>query len=259
MAEILSWPAATGLTFPPTLVVLALITSLPSWLAGVEIVASRPPRNDRRWLLVAFTGWMMLQIVSVAYGRGAVSITARYVDMYAFGLPLNTACLLYLLEAHPRVRSRRQLVVAAVALWLVPIYAGITVTLVNHTRRDLADARRFEAVQTKNVREYLETGDIRTLQNKGEFEIPHAEPATLARIVTQPLIRAILPPALVGADSAARAQQHGLARHTGHAVEALKAGALRGGFWLIPLGLALFAAGAVCAKHAPESSRVSAA
>jgi hypothetical protein len=133
---------------------------------------------------------------------------------------------LYLLEAHPRVRSRRQLVVAAVALWLVPIYAGITV---NHTRRDLVDARRFEAVQTKNVREYLETGDIRTLQNKGEFEIPHAEPATLARIVTQPLIRAILPPALVGADSAARAQQHGLARHTGHAVEALKAGAWASG------------------------------
>jgi hypothetical protein len=225
MAEILSWPAATGLTFPPTLVVLALITSLPSWLAGVEIVASRPPRNNRRFL-VAFTGWMMLQIVSVAYARGAVSITARYVDMYAFGLPLNTACLLYLLEAHPRVRSRRQLVVAAVALWLVPIYAGITV---NHTRRDLVDARRFEAVQTKNVREYLETGDIRTLQNKGEFEIPHAEPATLARIVTQPLIRAILPPALVGADSAARAQQHGLARHTGHAVEALKAGAWASG------------------------------
>jgi hypothetical protein len=225
MAEILSWPAATGLTFPPTLVVLALITSLPSWLAGVEIVASRPPRNNRRFL-VAFTGWMMLQIVSVAYGRGAVSITARYVDMYAFGLPLNTACLLYLLEAHPRVRSRRQLVVAAVALWLVPIYAGITV---NHTRRDLVDARRFEAVQTKNVREYLETGDIRTLQNKGQFEIPHAEPATLARIVTQPLIRAILPPALVGADSAARAQQHGLARHTGHAVEALKAGAWASG------------------------------
>jgi hypothetical protein len=241
MAEILSWPAATGLTFPPTLVVLALVTYMPSWLASVEIAASRPPRNDRRWLLVAFTGWMMLQIASVAYARGAVSITARYIDMYAFGLPLNAACLLYLLEAHPHVR--RRLVVAAVALWLVPVCAGITVTLVNHTRRDLADARRFAAAQTQNVRDYLETGDIRTLQNKGEFEIPHAEPATLARIVTQPLIRAVLPPALVGEPSAKRAQQQGIARYTGPAIETVRDIVLRYGFMLIPFGFAIFVAG----------------
>ena len=97
------------------------------------------------------------------------------------------------------------------------------------------------------------------MQNKGELEIPAENPESLAKIVSQPVIRAILPPALVGEDSAARAQQRGLARHTGGVVEALKAGALRWGFLLVPLGLALFAAGAVCAKRAPGSSRVSAA
>jgi hypothetical protein len=59
------------------LVVLALVTYLPSWLAGMEIVASRPPRNDRRWLLVAFTGWMLLQIASVTYARAEASIAPR--------------------------------------------------------------------------------------------------------------------------------------------------------------------------------------
>jgi hypothetical protein len=152
--------------------------------------------------------------------------------VFAFGLPLNAACLLYLLEAH--VRSRRRLVVAAVALWLVPICVGVTVTLVNH-------------------------GDIRTLQNKAELEIPARNPEGLASIVSQPVIRAILPPALVGEASAARAQQRGLARYTGRVVEALKAGALHWGFWLVPLGMALFAAGAVRAKRAPDSTRVSAA
>jgi hypothetical protein len=73
------------------------------------------------------------------------------------------------------------------------------------------------------------------------------------------IIRAILPPALVGEASAARAQQRGLARYTGRVVEALKAGALHWGFWLVPLGMALFAAGAVRAKRAPDSTRVSAA
>ena len=108
-------------TFIPTLIVLALLTYLPLWLAALEIVASRPPRNDRGWLLVAFTGWMMLQIAAVAYARAEASITARYIDMFAFGLPLNAACLLYLLEAHAHVRNQRRLVVAAVALWHVPI------------------------------------------------------------------------------------------------------------------------------------------
>lgn len=225
------------------MIVLALITYLPSWLAGIEIVTSRPPLDDRRWRLVALTGWMMLQIAAVAYARAEASITARYIDMFAFGLPLNAACLFYLLEAHPHVRSRRRPVVVAVALWLVSVCVGIAVTLVNHTRRDLADARRHAAGQTQNVRDYLETGDIRTLQNKSEFEIPHAEPATLARIVTQPLIRAVLPPALVGEESARRAQQRGGARLTGPAVEAVRDIVLRYGLMLIPFGFALFVAG----------------
>ena len=115
----------------------------------------------------------------------------------------------------------------------------------NIPSRDLADTRRFAAAQTKNVREYLKTGDIRTLQNKGEYEIPYFEPATVARVFSQPLIRAVLPPALVGAASAERAQQRGLASYTGHAVVALKNAALRWGVLLIPFGLALFAVGLV--------------
>ena len=243
MAEILSWPAATGLTFPPTLIVLAITTYLPSWLASLDVVALRPARADGRWLVVAFSGWMLLQIAAVAYARSDVSITARYIDMYAFGLPLNAACLLYLLEAYPQIRSRRRLLAAAVALWLVPVCSGITLTLVKHTRRDLAEAHDVGAMQTQNVRAFLDSGDIRTLQNKGEYEIPFSEPDTVARVFSQPTIRAILPPALVGADSAARAQAHGLARYTGAAVEAVRDVALRWGLLLIPFGLALFVIG----------------
>ena len=86
-------------------------------LAAIEIVASRPPRNDRRWLSSPVTGWHRAASRLRCLMRGRQSVTARYVDMYALGLPLNTACLLY--------RSRRircpqppPLVVAAVALWL---------------------------------------------------------------------------------------------------------------------------------------------
>ena len=253
MAEILSWPAATGLTFPPTLIVLAVITYLPSCLASLDIIASRPPCTDKRWLVVAFSGWMMSQIAAVAYARADASVTARYIDMYAFGLPLNAACLLYLLEAYPQIRSRRRLVIAAAVLWLVPVCAGTTLTLVKHTRRDLATARHVAAAQAQNVRAYLDSGDIHALQNNGQYEIPSLDPGTVARVFSQPAIRAILPPALVGEDSARRARQRGIARYTGRAVEVVRDTILRGGFLLMPLGLALFAFGVARTKRAADN------
>ncbi len=88
MLEILSWPAATGMTFLPTLVVLSLVTYLPSWLASVDIIALRPACADRRWLLVALTGWMTLQMASVAYARAVVSASRRVTSIiFSIGLP----------------------------------------------------------------------------------------------------------------------------------------------------------------------------
>lgn len=130
-----------------------------------------------------------------------------------------------------------------IALWLLPVCAGTTLTLINHTRRDLAEARSRAQAETENVRAYLDTGDIRTLQNKRELEIPAGDPNHLAGILSQPLVRAILPPALVGEASAARAQQRGVARYTNYTMEAMKNGALRWGALLIPLGLVFFLVG----------------
>jgi hypothetical protein len=243
LIEILSWPAATGMTFVPTLFVLALITYMPAWLTSADIILSRPPLADRRWLLVGLTAWMMLLIAATAYARAAASITGRYIDMFALGLPVNAACFLYLLEAHPTLWRHRKLVTTAIAIWLLPICVGTALTIVKHTIRDLAIVRRHITAETENLRAYLDTGDIRTLQNKAEFDIPDPDPDHLATVVSQPLIRAILPPALVGEASAARAQERGLARYTGRLIETLKDVALRWGALLIPIGLALFLVG----------------
>jgi hypothetical protein len=68
------------------------------------------------------------------------------------------------------------------------------------------------------------------------------------------MIRAILPPTLVGEASAARAQQRGLARWTGRPIEILKNSTLRWGVLLIPAGLVLFLVGltAQYSKREPE-------
>ena len=94
--------------------------------------------------------------------------------------------------------------------------------------------------ETENLRAYLDTGNIGVLENKAGLDIPYPDATRLTMIVAQPVIRALLPPALVGEASA---QQRGLARFTGRPIEALKNIALRWGVLLIPIGLALFFVG----------------
>jgi hypothetical protein len=106
---------------------------------------------------------------------------------------------------------------------------------------------------TENLRAYLDTGDIRVLENKPRLYIPYPDPNRLAMIVSQPVIRALLPPALVGEASAARAQQRGLARFTGRPIEAIKEYALRWGALLMPAGAILFLLGLALQRRRTEA------
>ena len=249
--EIMSWPAATGLTFVATLVVLAITTQAPAVLASVDVMRLRQPITDRRWLLLALTGWIMLNAATVAYGRAAVSVTARYLDLFEIGLLVDVACFLYLVSAYPALWRRRQLIAVAFALWPIPILTGTTLTVVKHSLRDLADQGEHAKAQTENMRTYLATGDIRLLQNKAELDIPYSDANQLAAIASQPVIRALLPPALVGEANAARAQQRGLAQFTGRPFEALKNFGLRWGALLILAGAVLFVLGLAAQRRRP--------
>jgi hypothetical protein len=62
----------------------------------------------------------------------------------------------------------------------------------------------------------------------------------LAEIASSPVIRAILPPALVGKANAAHTQERGLAQFTARLTEAFKDAMLQWGVLLMPTGLLLF-------------------
>jgi hypothetical protein len=239
---IMSWPASKVTTFIVWATVCAILTQAPAWLMIIDTIRTRPPLTDRRWLAVALVGWVTLQALAMAYGRAAAGTPPRYLDLLAVGWLLNGACLLYLLSACPALRLRRRLAIGAIAAWLLPALAGTTMNI-KYAIRDMAESGASGRTATENLRSYLDTGDIRVLQNKGRLDISYPDPQRLAMIASIPVIRALLPPALVGEASAARAQQRGLARVTGRPIEALKDFALRWGVLLIPIGLALFLAG----------------
>ena len=112
---------------------------------------------------------------------------------------------------------------------------------------------------TGTMRQWLATGDIHVFDNQAESYRPYPYPERLVALASQPEIRAILPPELVGPESAARAQQRGLARITGEPMQALKRAALHWGVLLMPAGFVLFLLGLAVQRRAkPEAAALTA-
>lgn len=250
---IMSWPASKITTFFVWTTVCAILTQAPAWLMIIDTIRRRPPLTDRRWLAVALVGWVTLQALAVAYGRAAAGIAPRYIDLLAVGWLLNGACLLYLLSACPALRLRRRLAVGAIAAWLLPALAG-TILNIQYSIRDMAESGASGRAATENLRAYLDTGDINALQNKARLDISYPDPQRLAMIASTPIIRALLPPALVGEASAVRARERGLAQFTGRPIEALKNFALQWGVLLMPIGLALFFLAKMQLRREPKTA-----
>ncbi|HTT48242.1 MAG TPA: hypothetical protein VMG39_09605 [Pseudolabrys sp.] len=243
--EVMSWPAAIGITFVPIRLLGMLLLNWPAWLVSLEAIRTRPPLSDRRWLVAALSGWIVLHAGLVAYGRAVAPVQARYVDIIMLGLAVNAACLLYLSQKFQIWRRWRPAAVVA-ALWLLPLLIGLGESVFKQAIPAIAERRADGLVQTENLRAYLESGDIGALLNKTPLvAIPYGDPQRLAELAASPVIRPLLPAELVGQASVERAQQNGLARWTGHAVASLKSIALRWGALLIPLGLFLFASAAI--------------
>jgi len=240
-AEVMSWPAAIGITFVPTRLLGMLLLHWPAWLVSLDTIRTRPPLSDRRWLVVALSGWLALFAGLLAYGRAPAPVQTRYLDVIMLDLALNAACLLYLSQKHQIWRRWRFAAVVG-AIWLLPLLIGLGESVFKQTLPAIAEQRAIGRAQTENLRGYLDSGDIGALLNKAPRAIPYDDPQRLAELATSPVIRPLLPPELVGKASAERARQRGLARWTGHAIAGLKSIALRWGTLLIPAGLLLFAA-----------------
>lgn len=241
LLEIISWPAPPGRQPAIINLLRGAFLNAPVVLVGIHVIRLRPPLADRRWLLLALAGWAALQMIATAYARAAAPSTSRYLDLFSIFLMLNGACLLYLISDLKKSRQRVLIAFGAIGLWLGLVVLGATTQTLRFSIPHMATQGVVGRAETENLRAYLDTGDISTLENKPPLHIPYPDANRLAAIVSQPVIRALLPPALVGEASAARAQQRGLAQFTGRPIEALKDFALRWGVLLIPIGLLLFA------------------
>ena len=243
LMDIVSWPAMPGRQPATVNLLRAIFMNAPALLVSIHIAKLRPHLTDRRWLVPTLTGWTALQVLAMAYGRATGPLEPRYLDMYAILLLLNAVCVLYFVGLSRSSWMRRPIVLGPAVLWLVLAVIGATTQTIRLSIPGMGYFGVAERAATENVRTYLDTKDIHALENKPTLYIPYPDPRRLAEVLSMPVVRELLPPALVGDASAARAQQRGLARFTGRAVEAIKNFALRWGISLMPAGLILFALG----------------
>jgi hypothetical protein len=249
--QIISWPALPGRQPAIINLLRAALMNVPILLVSIQMIRLRPPLPDRRWLLLAFAGWAILQMAATAYARAAAPSSSRYLDLFSILLLMNGACLLCLFGNFKRSRQRDPIAFGAIGLWLTLIIVGAATQTLRFSIPNMAEQGAAGWAETENLRAYLNTGDIRALQNKARLDIPYPDVNRLAMLASRPVIRALLPPALVGEASAARAQQRGLARFTGRPIEVIKKYALQWGVLLMPVGVIIFVVSLAAQRRRP--------
>ncbi len=212
---------------------LGLIIFLPSALFCLRVLADRPALSDPRWFNVMALGWVVSQILAVAFGRGQSPLSSRYFDILLVGLTINLVSAFWLFERHAKAGKPAMWRSLALALWLVFLALSLT-----HPQRHLPSLieawRTVTTTGEKNVQRYLATADPSFLAGRPLWDVPSPDPPRLKQLLDTPEIRSILPPELLP-----RVPPRPY-------VEAFKRGFLRLGF--VWLGVGMFILAAVIAR-----------
>jgi hypothetical protein len=185
-AHCLAWPLTEQIVFG------ALFYS-PLLLLGARWLLRGVPAGEAghtmRFTLAA-GGWVLLQIVALAYtrGQGGGFPANRYGDVFAVGIIANALALGLL--APKNAKAAWQLWATA---WLVALVWGGGIALEKSYREDLPHHRRETRAFEASVRAYLADGDAAALRGR---PIPFNDYEWFLRLLDRPSIRAVLPPSV---------------------------------------------------------------
>jgi len=217
-----SWPVSKTSWPLLALVPIAIGLYAPVMILAARLLGSRAPVKDQRWLLVGLAGWSALQLLAFVYGRGSAVLQSRYYDILMLA-PLVSAAALLCVQQQSAARWCRA-ATAFACIWFAAVIIGFGQKALDELQTDLQWRQQTTEAQTRNLKNYLATGDFAALQNKPEFDVPYPVVEFLRDTVSDPVIREILPPELLNQPAPDNK---------------LKTRALRYGPLLVPIGLAL--------------------
>jgi hypothetical protein len=216
------WPLITSDWLIHFRILAVLALNAPLLLVAAGVVRRRPAIDDRRWCLLGLGAFVALQIAALAYGRAGSVSASRYFDIFTVGLLVNGACALVLW----RMSGRRAAAGLAI-LWFAIALTGLAQKANGPLPQELARRNAEMRSQAVNVKGFMTTGDFAHLRDKPPMHIPYPDAARLRDVLSDPVIRGILPAAISG-----DAKQIRVVYAT-----------LRYGHVLIPIGLALLLIG----------------
>lgn len=233
-------------TFAQGLGIFAVLTvagAIPLVLYARHTLARRPEVSDRAWVVLGISGWVAIQLVLFAYGRGS-AVAPRYLDVVLLVYPLALVAV-FARSDETRSAERNRRTGRGPVLWVMAVVAAVTLA---GSVSVLACSYWSKAAdqQIADVRAYLVTGDLNHLKERGSpnhgVTLTHPYPERQAEVLGDPQVRAILPPDIRPGDADnGRARDRLLLRGmtataTATAVRLL----LAGGPAFLALGLGLF-------------------
>ncbi|QNI06765.1 hypothetical protein GAN17_11005 [Mycobacterium kubicae] len=224
------------------LVTPAVVGLVPAIGYCLHVVVNRPETSDRAWIVVGLTGWIPIQLLLIAYGRGVV-FAVRYSDIILLIYPVGLVAVFALSDIASESRFGRYATQGAVT-WLFVVIAVLGAAGGYVSALGAIDWNKAAHQQTVNLRTYFATGNVDQLRAKGahNFDLSFRHSERQAEILRDPQVRAILPPDIRPSDAdnaTARSRmwlKGALAGHTASAVHFL----LSTGPILLGVGVSLF-------------------
>jgi hypothetical protein len=208
-AAAIAKPMSTPWTFIEGLCGFAALSGaglLPTAWFCYHTVARRPGISDRAWLAVGIGGWLAIQLVLFAYGRG-VLIAVRYMEIIVLSYAVGLMAVFTLADRAPGTRFGRYAAPGVVA-WVFTVVAAFALLGYYGTVLGAIDWSNAAHQEMVKVQAYLARGNVDDLKSKGRgghgIELSYPHPQHLANVLGDPDVRAILPPEIrpVDADNA---------------------------------------------------------
>src|SRR5262249_6255591 len=144
-----------------------------------------PSRDDVAWTLLGLGLFNSLQFAALGLGRAIGIDSTRYLDICAFNLIINFACVVLVADG-----VGKRLLVAA---WPAVVAAGWAVDTASHVPQELTARRSLGLAQERSVRTFLTTGAFPADASDADLTIPYPNAAHLADVLSNPKVRQILP------------------------------------------------------------------